>query len=146
MTLSTFPQSLGSLLAMPAVQHLQQQSLTHVEGLPLMNPEVFPAAVAVALKQLTSLNLACNGHSCIPSGVSRITALQALEMGANKDLQLDDSNVGLLAALPCLQRLDIAKYCMDMEDNEIGFSQRSVRVLFAIKARLPHLHLPWGNL
>jgi len=120
---------------MPALPHLKLLELRNL-GL-----QSFPDCLASALNQLTSLDLSHQDLQKIQPALSQITALQTLDLSFNNGLQLEERGVEILAALLHLQSLHLSKQSHCDESKDAKLSQRSVRFLFAIKARLPDLNL-----
>jgi len=100
----------------------------------------FPAALATALTQLTSLNLSENDYTSLPWALSYITTLKEINCTFNSALQLQKAVVDLLVGLSSLKQLKISK--AKLGEDDLGLSERSVCVLLAIMARLPGLKVP----
>jgi Leucine-rich repeat (LRR) protein len=122
-------------MSMPALPSLR---VLELRGMGLQH---LPIEVATALGQLTHLDLATNDFERIPGAVVRIPTLRKLDLSRNPRLELEATDVDLLAALPHLVRLGIYKHQEGEDDEESNLSQGSVRVLFALGARLPGLQL-----
>jgi Leucine-rich repeat (LRR) protein len=119
-------------------------SLPYLSTLELSGLELkdFPAAVAIALKRLTSLNLYGNSFEKLPAAISHITTLQSFNLSFNAPLQLEEGDLITLAALPHLQNLLIFKQGSTEHDALYSeFSQKSMWVSMAISRRFPLLNL-----
>jgi Leucine-rich repeat (LRR) protein len=119
--------------ATPALQYLE------VLQLGTAGNQEFPASVARALKRLTSLNLSGNKFARLPAALSIITTLQDINMIANRELQLMDSDLDTLTALSRLRILSLGRNFLK---HSPGNLEANVAVLIAIGRRLPQLELP----
>jgi len=117
----------------PALPHLRHLQLAK------MGLQEFPASLACTLRRLTHLDLSCNSFHRLPAAVSKITALEELEICQNHSLELHRSDVEILAALSHLRGLGMKKWYEP--GFEYGYPQSGVEVLEAIEARLPHIDI-----
>lgn len=65
-----------------------------------------------ALSQVLSLlelDLTCNDFTQLPAALSHLSTLQTLLLNDNIDIQLENTGLDALAALPSLQSLDLVK-------------------------------------
>jgi hypothetical protein len=85
---------------------LHTPALPYLRSLKLedMRLSRFPPRLAAELQQLTHLSLACTR---LPTAVTQITTLRTLNLSWNKDLQLERSDLNVLAALPHMRRLAV---------------------------------------
>lgn len=95
-----------------------------------------PVSVASKLKRLVHLDLSSNSFTRLPSAVSKITSLQALDLSHNNDLQLVKGDENALSALPSLAVLVLKK---ENWDEHYQWSAERVREIIIICKRLPQL-------
>lgn len=100
----------------------------------------FSGVLAGALNSLSLLDLSGQDLTHLPPAISQITTLHTLNLSFTSSLLLQHSDVNVLAALPSLKSLEVS-LTRDVPENA-DMWQSMMRVLSAIRARLPLLKLP----
>ena len=123
------PTTTPALLALPHIREL------HLCGLGLSD---FPKSLAAKMEQLTYIDLSHNRFRRLPEAISLITTLIKIRCCGNPWLQLQSSDVDLLASIPHLRTLDISK--SDGGNNiESNLTEESMCTWSVLAKRLPHL-------
>lgn len=148
-TNSQFHLQVERIIPPTLLSNLRELALVHLDL------REFPESMAASLTRLTALNLVANEFDHLPAALSKISNLESLIMAGNDDLQLEDSDLDTLAALPKLRTLDIAKYgefpehglytdgCyMSNDSNRKAWLQEDVAVIIQIIKQYPKLDMP----
>jgi Leucine-rich repeat (LRR) protein len=100
-----------------------------------MNLQTLPISVARRFTCLLQLDLSGDNFTRLPAALSQITTLQILDMRSNMQLQLEESDLETLAALPSLHTLTLLK------SSDGVWSVNSVEVLIGIRMQFTGINL-----